>query len=73
VLDRDQHRCQVQIAGRCRGHATQVDHIRAISEGGDPYDMANLRASCKPCNSYLGAKLGGARLAVKQQRWSRVW
>jgi hypothetical protein len=35
--------------------------------------MANLRSACAACNSYLGAKLGAAKLAMKQQRWSRVW
>ena len=49
VLDRDQHHCQLQLAG-CTGHATHVDHIVPLSEGGARLDPDTLRASCRPCN-----------------------
>lgn len=49
ILERDNYRCQ--IAGRrCKGTATEVDHIVPIVAGGAPYDHRNLRAVCKPCN-----------------------
>jgi 5-methylcytosine-specific restriction enzyme A len=46
VLERDGHRCQVQLPG-CTGHATAVDHITP----GGPATLDNLRAACVPCNS----------------------
>ena len=38
-----------------------VDHIVPIAEGGEPFDEANLRAACGPCNSRLGGRLGNLR------------
>ncbi len=58
VLERDGHRCQIG-GPRCTQHATEVDHIVAIDDGGAPYDPQNLRAACKRCNS--------ARRVGKQQ------
>ena len=49
VLDRDGWTCQLRGPG-CTLVAGTVDHIRALSEGGDPYDPANLRAACRHCN-----------------------
>lgn len=46
VLDRDHHRCQVQLPC-CTGKATAVDHIIP----GGPNDLTNLRAACVPCNN----------------------
>jgi 5-methylcytosine-specific restriction endonuclease McrA len=31
--------------------AEEVDHFKALSDGGAPFDMANLRSACKPCHS----------------------
>jgi FkbM family methyltransferase len=58
VLERDGYRCH-----RCGGPATEVDHIRALVLGGQPYDPANLVASCKRCNSRRGRELQHAGLA----------
>ena len=41
-----------------------VDHIVPIAEGGEPYDVTNLRAACGPCNSRLGGRLGNLRKAL---------
>lgn len=49
VLERDQHQCQIRRPG-CTGHATEVDHITSMSDGGAKFDPANLRAACKKCN-----------------------
>jgi len=43
----------------CRAHqargrvvqATEVDHIKRISEGGDPWDENNLQSLCHDCHS----------------------
>ena len=31
--------------------ATQVDHIKPITQGGQPWDPKNLQGLCKPCHS----------------------
>lgn len=31
--------------------ATEVDHVRALADGGDPRDPANLQSLCKSCHS----------------------
>lgn len=33
-----------------------VDHIRALSEGGEKYDEKNCVVACKKCNSRKGSK-----------------
>lgn len=50
ILARDGHVCQVR-GPRCKGAATQVDHIIPLSEGGARLDPDNLRAACLPCNA----------------------
>ena len=62
VLDRDRWVCQVREHG-CKHDATAVDHIDATIEGGAFWDPANLRATCKHCNSIRGGKLVRARQA----------
>lgn len=57
VLERDRYVCRIG-GPRCTKAATQVDHIVAVSKGGAPFDMGNLRASCQPCNGRLGGQLG---------------
>lgn len=44
ILERDGRRCY-----RCGRQATQVDHVRPISQGGTNADE-NLRAICLPCH-----------------------
>lgn len=39
-----------------RKTATEVDHAKAIEDGGAPFDMANLRSSCKSCHSQKTAR-----------------
>jgi hypothetical protein len=50
VLERDGYMCQVKASKKCRTTANVVDHIIRPEEGGEPYDPANLRASCRSCN-----------------------
>ena len=46
VLDRDGWRCQ-----QCgRAGKLEVDHVRALEDGGDPYDMENLQTLCRSCH-----------------------
>ena len=50
VLERDGWRCTIQ-GRKCRGTANCVDHIVPPEDGGAPFDLTNLRASCLQCNS----------------------
>lgn len=55
VLERDDYRCQ--IAGpRCKGKASEVDHIIPLSEGGSRLDPRNLRSVCRPCHKARGSR-----------------
>ena len=49
-------RCQVP---GCTLLASQVDHVRAIAAGGDPFGPANLRAMCQSCHSRKTASADG--------------
>lgn len=49
VMERDEWRCRVQLKG-CEAQATDVDHIIPLADGGDRWDLGNLRASCGFCN-----------------------
>jgi len=51
VLERDSYTCRIATPGICLGHATDVDHIVTLANGGQPYDPDNLRAACHPCNA----------------------
>lgn len=55
VLARDDHRCQIR-GPRCRGYATEADHIEAVIDGGAFWQLTNLRAACRPCNAGRGAE-----------------
>jgi 5-methylcytosine-specific restriction endonuclease McrA len=49
VLERDAGRCKIR-GRKCKGVATEVDHIVRLVDGGAALDPDNLRASCRPCN-----------------------
>lgn len=46
--------CAVPGCGRL---ATQVDHIVALSQGGAPFDLDNLRPICGPCNASKASRV----------------
>lgn len=59
VLDRDEHRCRLQLPAwgpapdqQCQGKADCVHHTRGRGQTGD--DPAYLVAACSPCNLHLG-------------------
>jgi 5-methylcytosine-specific restriction endonuclease McrA len=65
VLRRDGFVCQIRRPN-CKSRATEVDHILAMSDGGDRLDLNNLRAACKSCNiaernATLAARARGVR------------
>ena len=59
VLARDQRTCAY-----CGDEsANTVDHVHALVDGGDPYNMENLVAGCMRCNSAKGRKPVGVFLS----------
>jgi len=44
----------------CGAPTTQVDHVRAVRDGGAALDLRNLEALCKPCHS---------RKTLRENRW----
>ena len=51
VLERDGHQCRIR-GPKCRGTATDVDHVVPVPDGGATYDPNNLRAACHTCNCW---------------------
>jgi 5-methylcytosine-specific restriction endonuclease McrA len=50
VLARDGGYCQIKLP-RCKVLATTVDHIVDWRDGGALYELTNLRAACRSCNT----------------------
>jgi 5-methylcytosine-specific restriction endonuclease McrA len=70
VLETAGWRCQWP---GCHNPATTVDHIQPLAHGGSN-DPANLRASCRTCNSRGGAAITTQiRRAKRVGRRSRQW
>lgn len=66
VLERDGYECRLRLPG-CLGRATEVDHIVPRAAGGPVFDLDNLRAACRSCNTrrrtpwVRGAEAGPSR------------
>lgn len=67
VLRRDNYECQIRGPG-CTRRATEVDHIRPKSAGGQAVP-ANLRAACRTCNRYKGQRVDDPRPMVTPSNW----
>lgn len=63
VLERDNYTCYY-----CNREANTVDHLIALANGGDPFDVSNLVACCAECNSTKQDKIG-VRLAWHNPRY----
>ena len=47
--------------------STEVDHIKPLSQGGDPYSLANLRGICNPCHAAKSAQESRQAIIERQQ------
>ena len=56
ILEQDGYACQIR-GPKCKGMATEVDHIVSPLEGGSFWDPNNLRSSCKRCNVVSGQQV----------------
>ena len=65
ILERDRYTCKINDPG-CTRVATQVDHVRALADGGDMWDPSNLREACRHCNETRGADLGNRRKRIRR-------
>lgn len=52
VLIRDGYVCHW-----CGEPATTIDYVRALVDGGEPFDETNAVAACRDCNSRRGAAI----------------
>jgi 5-methylcytosine-specific restriction protein A len=58
--------CQYCAARGVTTAATEVDHVQSLAAGGEKYDPANLKPTCKPCHSRkTNAEDGGLGRAAK--------
>ena len=73
ILERDHYLCTIQLKG-CTVDAPlrggHVDHIIALSMGGQKYDADNCRASCASCN---GAKSNHVQGYEPEPRQMSAW
>lgn len=60
ILERDGWRCRIRGEG-CTLKATDADHIISRGDGGDPWDVTNLRAACAHCNRSRGGTAGAVK------------
>ena len=68
VLECDGYQCQVR-GPHCTHHATQVDHIINVANGGAEQDPRNCQSICAPCNARKASAEGAAaRLRRKAHR-----
>ena len=67
TLARDGGVCQIR-GERCTWVATEADHIVEVTAGGALYDLANLRAACKPCNARLLHWLNQPAIGLRAMR-----
>lgn len=58
VLTRDEYTCKI-CGAELHGFDATVDHIVPLAKGGDPFDVSNLQAACRSCNSAKGKREGG--------------
>lgn len=65
AFERDGYRCQIR-GPKCKGKATEVDHIIPVNDGGALYDLSNLRSACKTCN------VGRANSQKHREGWRRA-
>jgi len=62
VLARGGYACEVvDQRRRCGKHATVADHVVPLSRGGRPFDLLNLRASCREHSVRQGGELAFGR------------
>lgn len=74
VLLRDGFRCQIRLPG-CLGRANAADHRVELEDGGPPFDLGNLQAACRPCNTAKRNQAYAKRVArlVEGSRPLRKW
>lgn len=62
-IDRDYSTCTT-----CGRHGYEVDHEVPISEGGHPFDLANLRVLCTECHAQETAALATRQATIRRMR-----
>ena len=65
VLKRDGHRCT-----KCgRAGRLEVDHVKPLWQGGDPWDLDNMAALCRKCHIAKTGNENRRELTPAEQAW----
>ncbi len=73
ALERDQYLCQLRLPG-CTHLGTHGDHVISLEEGGAPFLLSNVQASCGHCNvAKENMRRQGIPIEQAQARPSRQW
>jgi len=66
---RDGWKC-VQCGARGR---LEVDHVRGLRDGGEPFDLANLQTLCPACHSRkTRVEIGLGRADPERDNWAKL-
>ncbi len=64
ILERDGWRCR-----ECGAYGNEVDHIRPLHKGGDPWDSDNLQTLCRSCHIAKTARENRRPMTPAESRW----
>ena len=57
---------------RCGRYGNQVDHIRPLDRGGDPWAAANLQSLCRGCHRKKTANENRRQLTPAESAWREL-
>ena len=64
ILERDAWRCAT-----CGRYGNEVDHVRPIQHGGDPWDRDNLQVLCRGCHVRKTRRENRKPLSASEAEW----
>ncbi|MCE2494035.1 MAG: HNH endonuclease [Alphaproteobacteria bacterium] len=64
ILERDDWRCRA-----CGAYGNEVDHVRPLHKGGDPWEPANLQTLCRSCHIAKTARENRRPMTPAESRW----
>ena len=68
VKKRDGYKCR-----NCGfGGRLEVDHIVPIAQGGDPFDLSNLRSLCRGCHLQITGKGNRKPVSPERAAWNKL-
>ncbi len=68
AFERDGWRCV--LCGRAG--ALEADHVQRLTDGGDPYDLANVQTLCRSCHFAKSRAERGGPIGPKARAWREL-